>query len=83
MYVFPAGAQKSNLQEWRSAAKEKPGISRYFLKRKKTDNFNLRRTLSGLFFVIPECLASISAVVLAFTANKQANTLNDIYIYII
>ena len=35
-------------------------------------DFNPQRTLSGAFFVIPECLASICAVVLAFTANKHS-----------
>ena len=37
----------------------------------KTGDFNTQRTLSGSFFVIPERLASIRAVVLAFTANKR------------
>ena len=45
-------------------------------------DFNQQRTLSGSFFVIPERLGSIPAIVLAFTANKQANTLNYIYVYI-
>ena len=44
-------------------------------------NFNPQRTLSGSFFVIPERLASICSVVLAFTANKQTNILNYIYRY--
>ena len=39
---------------------------------------NPQRTLSELFFVIPECLASICVLVLAFTVNKQ--TLLIIYI---
>ena len=41
-------------------------------------DFNPWRTLSGSFFVIPEHLASIRAIVLAFTTNKQTNTLNYI-----
>ena len=36
--------------------------------------FNPQRTLSGSFLVIPERLASIRAVVLAFTVNKQTKT---------
>ena len=38
--------------------------------------------LSGSFFVIPEHLASIRTVVLAFTSNKQTNNLNYVYMYI-
>ena len=34
------------------------------------------RILSGLFFIIPESLASICVVVLSFTTNRQSNTLN-------
>ena len=61
---------------------EKPEMSRYLPKNTKTGDFNTQRTLSGSFFVIPERLASICAVVLAFTANKQTNkqTLSIIYI---
>ena len=57
-------------------------MSRYRPKNTKTGDFNTQRTLSGSFFVIPERLASIRAVVLAFTANKQTNkqTLSIIYI---
>ena len=61
-------------------------MSRYLPKNTKTGDFNTQRTLSGSFFVIPERLASIRAVVLAFTANKQTNeqrnkrTLSIIYI---
>ena len=44
----------------------------------KTNDFNPQRTLSGSFFVIFECLGSIHAIVLAFTANKE--TLSNIYI---
>ena len=58
-------------------------MSRYLLENTKTGDFNPRRTLSVSFFVIPERLASIRAVVLAFTANKQTNkqtnTLNYIF----
>ena len=53
-------------------------MSRYLSKNTKTGDFNLQRTLSRLFFVIPKRLASMRAVVLAFTANKQ--TLSIIYI---
>ena len=56
-----------------SAANEKPEMSRYLPKNTKTGDFKQQRTLSGSFFVIPERLASIRAVVLAFTANKQTN----------
>ena len=49
-------------------------MSRYLPKNTKTGDFKQQRTLSGSFFVIPERLASIRAVVLAFTANKQTNT---------
>ena len=45
----------------------------------KTGDFDPQRTLSGSFFVIPERLESTRAVVLAFTVNKQTNTLNYIY----
>ena len=48
-------------------------MSRYLPKNTKTGDFNTQRTLSESFFVIPERLASIRAVVLAFTANKQTN----------
>ena len=48
-------------------------MSRYLPKNTKTGDFNTQRTLSRSFFVIPERLASIRAVVLAFTANKQTN----------
>ena len=58
----------------------KPEMSRYLSENTKTADFNLQRTLSGSFFVIPKRLASIRAVVLAFTANKQTNTLNYIAI---
>ena len=54
-------------------------MSRYLPKNTKTGNFNTQRTLSGSFFVIPERLASIRAIVLVFTANKQTNTLNYIH----
>jgi len=64
---------------WRLAAKEKPEMSRYLAENTKTGDFNWQRTLSGLFVVIPECLALICAVVLAFTVNKQTNILNYIY----
>ena len=45
-------------------------MSRYLSKNTKTDDFNQQRTVFVSFFVIPERLASIRAVVLAFTANK-------------
>ena len=54
-------------------------MSRYLTVNTKTGDFNQQRTLSGSFFVITERFASIRAVVLAFTANKQTNTLNYIY----
>ena len=47
-------------------------MSRYLPKNTKTGDVNTQRTLSGSFFVIPERLASIRTVVLAFTANKQS-----------
>ena len=52
--------------------KGKPEMSQYLPENTKMGDFNRRRTLSGSFFVIPECLASICAVVLAFTANKHS-----------
>ena len=61
------------------SAPQKREMSRYLPESTKTGNFKQRRTLSGLFFVIPERLASIRAVVLAFAVNKQT-TLNYIYI---
>ena len=54
-------------------------MSRYLSKNTNTVDFNSQRTLSESFFVIPECVPSIRAVVLAFTANKQTNTFNYIY----
>jgi len=59
------------------AEKEKPEMSRYLPENTKTGDFNLQRALSGSFFVIPERLASIRSVVLAFTANKHS----QLYIY--
>ena len=59
---------------------EKPEMSRYLSENTKTGDFNPHRTLSGSFLIIPECLASVYAIVLSFTANKQTNTLNYIYI---
>ena len=50
-------------------------MPRYLPKNNKTGDFNPQRTLSGSFFVIPERLESTCAVVLAFTMNKQTNTL--------
>ena len=55
-------------------------MSRYLPESTKTGDFNPQKTLSGSFFVILERLASVRAVVLAFTANKQTNTLKYIYI---
>ena len=66
-------------KKWRSAANEKPEMSRYLPKNTKMGDFNTQRTLSGSFFVIPERLASIRAVVLAFTANKQTNKHSQLY----
>ena len=58
-------------------------MPRYLPENSKTGDFNPQRTLSGSFFVIPERLASIRAVALVFTANKQPNTLNfTMYIHI-
>ena len=57
---------------------EKPEMSRYLSENTKTGDFNQQRTLYRSFFVIPKHLASIRAVVLAFTVNKQTNTLNYI-----
>ena len=45
---------------------EKPEMSQYLLESTKTGDFNPRRTLSVSFFIIPERLASIRSVVLAF-----------------
>ena len=59
------------LAKWPSAVKEKPEISRYLPESTKMGDFNPRRTLHELSFVIPERLASIRAIVLTFTANKQ------------
>ena len=61
-------------------------MSRYLSENTKTGDFNQQRTLSGSFLVIPERLALIRAVVLAFTANKQTNKqlyIVKLYIYII
>ena len=57
-------------------------MSRYLPKNTKMGSFNQQRTLSVSFFVIPERLASIRAVVLAFITNKQTNkqTLSNVYI---
>ena len=48
------------------------GKNRNVMISSKMGNFNLWSTLSGSFFIIPERLASIRAVVLAFTANKHS-----------
>ena len=53
-------------------------MSRYYSEDTKMGDFNLQKTLSRSFFVIPERLASICAIVLAFTVNKQMNTLDYI-----
>ena len=66
----------------RSAANEKTEILRYLPENTKTGDFNQQRTLSGSFFVIPERLASIRAVALAFPANKQTNKHSQLYIEI-
>ena len=60
---------------------EKLEISQYLPENTKMGDFKQRRTLSGPFFVIPERLAPIRAVVLTFTANKQT-TLNYMCIYL-
>ena len=70
---------KEDKYKWQSAANEKPEMSRYLSENTKTGDFIQQRALSGSFFVIPERLASIHAVVLAFTANKQTDTLKYIY----
>ena len=54
-------------------------MSQYLPENTKTGNFNPQRKLSGLFFIIPERLASVCAVVLAFTANKHS----QLYVMII
>ena len=56
-------------------------ISQYLSKDTKKGDFTPQRTHSGSFFIIR--LASIHAVVLPFTANKQTNTLNYIITYVI
>ena len=55
----------------------KSEISQYLPKstKTKTGDFNPWRTLFGSFFVIPECLVSIRAIVLAMIANKLTKTL--------
>ena len=55
-------------------------MSRYLSENTKMGDFNLERTLSGSFFVIPQRLVSIRVAVLTFTVNKQTNTLKYIYI---
>ena len=74
--------RKGSEKKWRSAANKKTEMSPYLPKNTKTGDFNTQRTFYESFFVIPERLASIRAVVLAFTANKQTNkrTLSIIYI---
>ena len=62
---------------------QNPEMSQYLSENTKTGDFNLRRTLSGSFVVIPQRLVSIHAVVLAFTANKRTDTLKYIYIDVI
>ena len=58
---------------------KKTEMSQYLPENPKTVDFNPWRTLSGSFFAIPEYLASICAIVLAFTANKQTNKHSIIY----
>ena len=55
----------------------KPEMSQYLPENTKTGSFNLQRALFGSFFVIPERLASICAVVLVFT---ETNKHSQIYI---
>ena len=66
-------------KKWRSVATKKTEMSRYLSENTKTGDFKQQRTLFGLFFVIPEHLGSIRAVVLAFTTNKQANKHSQLY----
>ena len=78
LYVRCPARQEPEVEvRWRSAAKENLEMSRYFPKNTKTGDFHPQRTHSGSLFVILERLASIRAVVLAFTTNKQ--TLSIIY----
>ena len=49
----------------------KAEMSLYLPENTKTGDFNPQRTLSVSFFVIPGRFASIRAVVLVFTPNKQ------------
>lgn len=69
--------------KWRSAAKGKPEVSQYLPESTKTGDFKPQRTFYEKFFVIPERLASIRSVDLAFIANKQTNKqlYKDIYLY--
>ena len=49
-----------------TAEKEKPEMSRYLPENPKVGDFNPQRAFFGSFFVIPEHLASIHAVVIPF-----------------
>ena len=73
-----AGSERE-IKKMAVGRKRKTEISQYLPKSTKTGDFNLWRTLSGSFFVIPERLALIHTVVLVFTTNKQNKTLNYIY----
>ena len=53
-------------------------MSQYLPDNTKASDFNPQRTLSRSFFIIPKHFESIHAVVLAFTVNKQTNTLKYI-----
>ena len=55
-------------------------MPQYLTEKTKTGDFNPQRTLSDLFFVISERLASSRSVVLAFTANKQTNILHNVFL---
>ena len=79
--VYTKAGSGSEISKMAVGREQKTEMSRYLPKNTKTGDFNTQRTLSWSFFVIPERLASIRAVVLAFTANKQTNkrTLSIIY----
>ena len=53
-----------------------------WLHKKTGQNFKPRRTLPGSFFIIPDSLASIHAVVLTFTTYNQTNKQTPWVIYI-
>ena len=71
------GMQKRNLSVWGSLRlnggrlRKKNRTFHDLPESTKTGDFNPPRTLRGSFFIIPERLASIRAIDLGFTANKQ------------